>query len=149
MYNLFYSLPDELIRKIYEYDPTYKEKFNDVLKFIDEMAICTCPHSSNCLCCSSCPMHHPRYRFWSSEVSWYNTITYERISGYNNFESRNEYQILFNDEENISSNNNERGIEFNIISRMFIPQKSIQIINNKKRRQGRFKDMGHYQRREV
>ena len=53
MYNIFYSLPNELIKNIYEYDPTYKEKFNDVLKFIDEMEICTCPHSSNCLCCSS------------------------------------------------------------------------------------------------
>ena len=35
------------------------------------------------------------------------------------------------------------------LARFYIPQKSIKIINNKKRRQGRYMDMGHYQRREV
>ena len=144
MYNLFYSLPNELIRKIYEYDTTYKEEFKDVLKFIDEMEICTCSgrHPSEklsfndrVLYCYHCPMHRPRYRLYESSLSIKSIL---RNSESYNFES---WESLYNDEENISSNN--------VISRMFIPQKSIQIINTKKIRQGRFMDMRHYQRRKV
>ena len=54
------NLPVEVIREIYEYDSTYKIKFDKVLTqltahiFIDHCRICVKPYN-NCYCyCSRC-----------------------------------------------------------------------------------------------
>ena len=54
------NLPVEVIRKIYEYDSTYKIKFDKVLTqlkshcFIYHCRICFKPYNKCCCCCSVC-----------------------------------------------------------------------------------------------
>jgi hypothetical protein len=181
MANLFYSLPIELTREIYDFDPTYKDILDMSLRLIDHcMPKCTCggkiatvtaPFFYRAYGNSFCLKHDLRGLVNSNTE--YDEEPADFITEYGNFsvESFNEFQTLLQSGESFTFNNNgyEISIEFKthyqyehdqMIFRIFwylccsfwgvdIPQKSIKIINNKKRRQGRFMDMGHYQRREV
>lgn len=164
MSNLIYSLPIELTRYIYEYDPTYKGYFNNVLRFIYEMEICTCSgkhpprklsFKDRVMYCRNCPMHRPRYYYYRYVAKTGRSI-YESFFNNDDFTyydyNGNEVEIEFKytrPEPYYQSNFCEnRKYICNQVG-FYIPQKSIKIINNKHRRRGRFMDMGHYQRREV
>lgn len=182
MANLFYSLPIELTREIYNFDPTYKEKLDVSLRLIEHgMEKCTCggkiatvtaPFFYRAYGNSFCFKHDLRGLVNSNTE--YDEEPVDFITEYGNFsvESYNEFQTLLRSGESFTFNNNGYEIiidyihddyqynsdqmRFNIFWCLccsfwgvYIPQKSIKIINNKKRRQGRFMDMGHYQRREV
>lgn len=174
MANLFYSLPIELTREIYDFDPTYKEKLDVSLRLIEHgMEKCTCGGKAVTL--SSCYFHvrmgyTPCLKHYMSGLFDPNI---EALINEGLFDP-NEYERLFNTDEDYTYNYNGIDIEvkpyvyrrpepyypskfwgywmyimYTLQGYMYIPQKSIKIINNKKRRQGRFMDMGHYQRREV
>tara|TARA_B100001059_G_scaffold235029_1_gene279370 strand:+ start:260 stop:763 length:504 start_codon:yes stop_codon:yes gene_type:complete len=167
MANLFYSLPIELTREIYDFDPTYKEKLDVSLRLIEHgMEKCTCGGKAVTL--SSC-YFHVRMGYTPCLKHYMVGLFDPNIEALIN---PNEYERLFNTDEGYTYNYNGFDIEvkpyvyrmpqpyyqsmFSVykkyilyILRVYISQKSIKIINNKKRRQGRFMDMGHYQRREV
>lgn len=182
MANLFYSLPTEITREIYDFDPTYKEKLDMSLRLIEHgMEKCTCGGKIATVTApffyrarygnSFCIKHDLRPLLNSSNE--YDEEPVDFVTEYGNFsaESFNEFQTLLQSGESFTFNNNghEISIEFKTIAQyereqiipnifwillclywdLYIPQKSIKIINNKKRRQGRFMDMGHYQRSEV
>ena len=175
MANLFYSLPIEITREIYDFDPTYKDILDMSLRLIEHgMEKCTCGGKAVTL--SSCYFHvrmgyTPCLKHYMSGLFDPNI---EALINEGLFDP-NEYERLFNTDEGYTYNHNGFDIEVNPVVYtiqeptidiacgwrywmfimysgqwdMYIPQKSIKIINNKKRRQGRFMDMGHYQRREV
>ena len=175
MCNLFHSLPIELTREIYDYDPTYKKKLDLSLNLIKHgMEECTCsgdiaavktPYfygkigNNICLKHDIIGLENPPDDFWHPIWGYYSVDTWYA------------FMELFNARESFTFNVNghEIGIEFkygrttfptfwnrHIINAMicsyytfYISPKSIKIINNKKRLRGRYMDMGHYQRREV
>ena len=175
MCNLFHSLPIELTREIYDYDPTYKKKLDLSLNLIKHgMEECTCssdiaavktPYfygkigNNICLKHNIIGLKNPPDDFWHPIWGYYSADTYIAL------------MELFNARESFTFNVNchEINIEFkygrstfptfwnrDIINIMiclyytfYISPKSIKIINNKKRLRGRYMDMGHYQRREV
>lgn len=176
MCNLFHSLPIELTREIYDYDPTYKEKLDLSLNLIKHgMEECTCsgdiaavksPYFYGKIGNNICLKHNiiglKSNDFWHPIWGYYSADTYIAL------------RELFNARESFTFivNGHEISIEFKLseydpsifptfwsrdIIRIviclyytfYISPKSIKIINNKKRLRGRYMDMGHYQRREV
>ena len=171
--NLFYSLPIELTREIYDFDPTYKEKLDVSLRLIEHgMHKCTC--GGKVVTLSSC-YFHVRMGYTPCLKHYMSGLFDPNIEAL--IDDTNEYERLFNTDEGYTYNHNGFNIEikqyvygrpehcmpfyqskfwgywmyimYSLVLDMYIPQKKIKIINNKKRRQGRFMDMGHYQRREV
>ena len=167
MANLFYSLPTEITREIYYFDNTYKEKLDVSLRLIEhEMEKCTC--GGKVVTLSSC-FFHVRMGYTPCLKHYMAGLFDPNIEA---LIIPNEYERLFNTDKGYTYNHNGFDIEvkpyyqskfweycsiepvamfimFKLQKYMYIPQKSIKIINNKKRRLGRFMDMGHYQRREV
>ena len=170
MNNLVYSLPIELTRKIYEYDPTYKNILDQSLRLIEHgMVKCECGGKvvslSSCyfhrrLGYTQCMRHYMSGLFNPDIEGLIDPDDYERL--FNIANNYNGYDV-YDGESYISIHSyiytpppyyqsifceNRKYIICNLVG-FYIPQKSIKIINTNKRRQGRYMDMGHYQRREV
>lgn len=170
MNNLVYSLPIELTRKIYDFDPTYKDILDQSLRLIEHgMVKCDCGGKvvslSSCyfhrrLGYTPCIRHHMSGLFDPDIEGLIDPDVYERLFNtnddftynYNGYDVEVK-QFVFTPylTEPYYQSNFWEFWKYIICNQVwfYIPQKSIKIINNKHRRRGRFMDMGHYQRREV
>jgi hypothetical protein len=164
MVNQFYSLPIELVREIYDFDPTYKETFDkyvvQLIKYCRPK--CTCSgetfgqkyNNSNLYfldfihlynMCKPCQQHNPS--------AFDNRGCHLNLCNLNDFFNSIRDEIYTVPYFICDDNNFRLNRRFKIFVSYYwrnwykyIPPKSIKNFPTTKRLRGRYKDMGHYQR---